>query len=215
MFSGNNFRSQSWSFPPAWVAALSPDGTLLAQAMPDQGLTVRSVELERPLRQLEPAARYSAASFLADGKTLLAGDFAGRVRAWNIATGEWCQEWAAHSAEVLHVRVSADGKTLATADPTVIKLWNGVGGECRHVLRGHRPYIMDLAFAPDGRTLVSSGRDGTLRFWHVATGRELFHLTLLGAEIDNLAFAPDGSQLATIVHLNGARVYSLDAGAWR
>jgi WD40 repeat protein/tRNA A-37 threonylcarbamoyl transferase component Bud32 len=211
----HNLQGLGKSSPQAGALALSPDGALLAQALRNQGFTLRSLRLERPLQQLEPAARYSVASFLEDSKTLLAGDLAGRVRAWNLATGELCHEWAAHPAELLHLQLSADGKTLATADPKVIRLWNGLGGECRHVLRGHRPYIMDLAFAPDGRTLVSSGRDGTLRFWHVATGRELFHLTLIGAEIDNLAFTPDGSQLAAIVQLNGARVYTVDAAARR
>lgn len=36
-------------------------------------------------------------------------------------------------------------------------------------LRAHQGPISALAYSPDGRTLVSTGRDGTLRIWNVAT----------------------------------------------
>jgi WD40 repeat protein len=34
-------------------------------------------------------------------------------------------------------------------------------------LKGHTVRVNDLAFAPDGKTLVSAGEDGTLRVWAV------------------------------------------------
>src|SRR3546814_5559958 len=37
-------------------------------------------------------------------------------------------------------------------------------------LRGHQGGIQDVAFAPDGRTLVSAGDDGAILEWTVADG---------------------------------------------
>src|SRR5204862_3275924 len=56
-----------------------------------------------------------------------------------------------------------------------------------------------LAFSPDGKTLVSASRDGTLRLWEVATGKERFvkRQEDTTARQTVVAFSPDGKVLAT------------------
>ena len=39
-------------------------------------------------------------------------------------------------------------------------------------LRGHEAYVFDVAWSPDGDTLVSASGDGTLRLWHTVPLRE-------------------------------------------
>src|SRR5262249_19155424 len=68
---------------------------------------------------------------------------------------------------------SADGKTLAARDPNnQISLRETATGQERLLLSGHvnRDYIAALAFAPDGRRLVSVSDDTTALIWDV-TGR--------------------------------------------
>jgi WD40 repeat protein len=49
--------------------------------------------------------------------------------------------------------------------PPEIVLWDLKTMQQRATLTGHRGQINHLAFRPDGRTLVSGGTDGTIRFW--------------------------------------------------
>ena len=39
-------------------------------------------------------------------------------------------------------------------------------------LRGHEAYVFDVAWSPDGETLVSASGDNTLRLWHAVALRE-------------------------------------------
>src|SRR5262249_26336744 len=42
----------------------------------------------------------------------------------------------------------------------------------RATLSGHQGPVWSVAFAPDGKTLVTASDDSTLRFWDARTGRE-------------------------------------------
>jgi hypothetical protein len=57
--------------------------------------------------------------------------------------------------------------------------------------------IHSLAFAPDGKTLASTGEDHTIRLWDTATGQERAKLAAGGPMIEFLAFSPDGKWLAS------------------
>jgi WD40 repeat protein len=46
-------------------------------------------------------------------------------------------------------------------------LWEVASGRIRAILKGNKGVALCLAFAPDGRTIVTVGLDGTLRFWHL------------------------------------------------
>ena len=49
--------------------------------------------------------------------------------------------------------------------PPEIVLWNLKTMQRRATLTGHRGQINHIAFSRDGKTLVSGGTDGTVRYW--------------------------------------------------
>jgi len=68
---------------------------------------------------------------------------------------------------------TSDQKTLVIHDPTAIRFWDLTTGWERQTFAGHMDPAVNLAFAHDGKILVSTGNDETIRLWDVATGREL------------------------------------------
>jgi WD40 repeat protein len=111
-----------------------------------------------------------------------------------------------------------DGKTLLTshqADGT--RLWDAASGETRW----HDPGAARVAFAPDGRTVASAWYEGQLRLRDAATGKDRQAPAAAAAAgavpgrmmpIYNLAYAPDGSYLATCEGDGSLRLR--DAAGW-
>ena len=104
-----------------------------------------------------------------------------------------------------------DGHVLAARalDSGRIKLWEVASGREIQALTGHTrsdlygmlgtrsPSVSALAFAPDGRLLVSSGSDRTIKLWEVASGRELRALPGEGVITPYVTLAPNGQLLAS------------------
>src|SRR5205085_2872001 len=79
----------------------------------------------------------------------------------------------------------------------MILLWEADTGKDLRSFAGHKHNVHALAFAPDGRTLLSGGLDGTVRFWDPATGKELSAARGHEYGVTCVAFAPDGETVVT------------------
>jgi WD40 repeat protein/serine/threonine protein kinase/DNA-binding SARP family transcriptional activator len=64
-------------------------------------------------------------------------------------------------------------------------------------LVGHKEYVEDIDFSPDGTHLATVSYDGTARIWEAGTGKLLFTLTGHTNTVRGVAFSPDGRYLAT------------------
>jgi WD40 repeat protein len=63
-------------------------------------------------------------------------------------------------------------------------------------LRGHTTSVTVIAFAPDGQHITSASDDGTIRLWHLATGKEIHRFEHPCRIICSMHFSPDGCLLA-------------------
>ena len=82
---------------------------------------------------------------------------------------------------------------------TVLTLAGGCGppGRAGNVVNAHTSTVAALAVTPDGKTLISGGRDSRIKFWSLPDGKLLQNLTAQSVEVNALAVAPDGKTLAS------------------
>jgi WD40 repeat protein len=93
-----------------------------------------------------------------------------------------------------------------------VKLWDVNTGNCIKTLTGHTNWVWSVAFSPDGKTLVSSSYDQTVRLWDVTTGGCIRTLTGHTSKIYSVSFSPDGQIVASGSDDQTARLWDASTG---
>ena len=157
----------------------SPDGTLLAQTYPMRGaVRIRDAKTGESIRLLQvDHAFFLPVAFSPDGRRLAIGSH--KVEIMDVKTGNKLTEMAGRQVEYINaLRYSPCGKLIAVAawkqqlspgdhSQYVIRVLSAATGQRLLVLSGHKGQIRDLAFTPDGSSLVSASEDSTLLVWNI------------------------------------------------
>src|SRR5207245_6800712 len=82
-----------------------------------------------------------ALSWVAGGEVVVSGGSDGRLRWWDLQSGECVRVREAHQGMVHSLKMSPDGSRLASCgDDGAIRLWDLESGEPLQTLRRDRPY---------------------------------------------------------------------------
>jgi WD40 repeat protein len=142
---------------------------------------------------------YSCAAFAPQGLHLALGpNGRGPVRIYDcqsrrftgVVSGEQTIE------HVTALKYSPDGSLLAVRTNRGLLILNGEDLSLLIELDARSPDLFQsLAFSPDGKTLVSTGPGQWLRFWNIATGREVYAHHMGDMLFSEIAFSSDGRTL--------------------
>jgi WD40 repeat protein len=144
--------------------------------------------------------QFQNSAFSPDGSLAALTMSDGEIGIWDARTGKNLRQFKV--GRFPSVIFSPDGKTLAVldlgaGDNQALYLRDAMSGTELHELRGHQDQIHQVVFSQDGKMLISTGDDKTIRFWDVATGKESRKLDCPGP-ILKMAVSPNGRTLALV-----------------
>jgi WD40 repeat protein/beta-lactamase regulating signal transducer with metallopeptidase domain len=152
--------------------AFTPDSKMLAVRNRNQRLRLCDVTTGKELHQLsdgEPQQQTGGLAFF------IVGAFSG--------------------PETRAVAIAPDGKKIAAASGSTVRLWDVASGKELSLLEGHRRTPATIVLSPDGKTVVSWAPDRTVRRWEAGTGKPLGAMAA-PAGTTHAAFSPDGRIVA-------------------
>ena len=203
----------------------SPDGKRLASTSEDGMTKLWDAETGKALLTLSGhTSGVQNVAFSPDGNKLYTASRDGTVKIWDVsplAGSEWLN-LAGHTNRVRSVAYRPDGKQLATLSyDGGLKIWDAVSGKELLTIAltnmiesknsGGNALVGGLSYSPDGKRLAYNDLNTTI-IVDATSGAEILSLASTDSAGNDVAFSPDGTQVAVGSEDAGLRIYNSSDG---
>ncbi|MEK7676252.1 MAG: WD40 repeat domain-containing protein, partial [Verrucomicrobiota bacterium] len=143
---------------------LSPDGAVLVTPFLDGITEIWDLTRQRTMTTLTNERLYvMGAAFFRDGKRVAICSFDRTAKIWDIAAQRASATMFSDQTGLRSIALAPNERRLAAGDDLgqvkKVKVWDLASEQEVAVLPGHKEAIIDVAFWPDGNTIVSVSKD--------------------------------------------------------
>ncbi|XP_008391429.3 U3 small nucleolar RNA-associated protein 21 homolog isoform X2 [Malus domestica] len=136
---------------------------------------------------------------------MISAGYHGDIKVWNFKGRDVKSRWEVGCSVVKIVYNRLNGLLAVVADDLIIRLFDVVASRMVRKFEGHTDRVTDMCFSEDGKWLLSSSMDGSLRVWDVILARQIDALHV-DVSITALSLSPNMDVLAT-AHVDQNGVY--------
>jgi WD40 repeat protein len=160
-------------------------------------------------------------NFSPDGKTIAASGYKGKIRIWNLESGnlERTLTFSDLSELLMTVVYSPDSQLLASATfEGKVGVWRVSDGKLLYTFDGPdlnqsigsgEAYYDCLAWSPNGQIIALAGSDGLIYMIKADNGELLRKLEGHTKRAAGVAFSPDGKRLASVSTDGTIRIWGI------
>jgi WD40 repeat protein len=188
--------SRSPAFLPRVLASFAALGLTAGIAFGQTVLDSPILSCAIPLHHLPRllAGDAVSAAFSADDRRIAVGKKDGTVEIADVKSGVTLKVLKGHSEPAMALAFTPDGKRLASAAPSDVRLWDLADGKWIKAFpaKASDPFV---SFSPDGSLLAFNSAASKPQMWDLHKGEEK-PLRDAGFNVSAAAFSPDGKTLA-------------------
>ena len=150
----------------------------------------RTVELS-----LRHSTKVRFAEFSHNGRVVATASEDNTACLWDAQTGQMIARLE-HPSWVRHIAFSPDDSQIITSCDHIARVWS-TNGLQRFPVLAHEDVVLNAEYSPDGRILLSSSLDGTVKLWRADTllPVEVNPIFRHGERVRHGAFSPEGRRV--------------------
>ncbi len=201
--------------------SLTGSGDWLLTGSKDKTVRFWDVKTGKLLRIFSADGEVRSVQFSKDSTQAIAGDSLGRLKVWDVQSGESVKDLDTGRGPITFLKVFSDNRRVVTShegnglylwDIKKGKLIHAFGGDGRHTNSRVSHEVIEAisaAIAPDQNFVVGGYKNGAIKLWNVQTGKMVRKFKAHSGEISALALNFNGKQLISNSN-DGLKLWDLD-----
>ncbi|KAI5080871.1 hypothetical protein GOP47_0004054 [Adiantum capillus-veneris] len=136
---------------------------------------------------------------------IISGSYDCHVKVWSFKGGQEKSRWLLGSPLVKMIFNRGSGLLATVSYDLVLRVYDVEAAKLVRMFEGHKDRVTDLCFSEDGKWLLSSAMDGTIRVWDVVSSKQLDAMRVVDP-VTSLSLSPSMDMLAT-THIGHNGIY--------